>query len=97
MVVSFFTILGPRDEFDALLLLQLIIIMLVGLFALVVAAGRRLGHRGLLMVFVKEVSFEHCLRRRVFQVDLVFLHGLGVFPFLIVNMVLVKIVIVLAW
>lgn len=97
LVVSFFAVLGPRDEFDALLLLQLIIIMLVGLFALVIAASCRFCHRSLLMVLVEEVTFEHGLCRRIFQVDLVFLHGLGVFPLLIVNVVLVKIVIVLAW
>jgi len=95
-LVVLFSVLGPRDEFDALLL-QIVIIMLVGLFALVVAARRRLRHRRLLMVLVEEVPFEHCLRRRVFQVDLVFFHCFRVFPLLVVNVVLVKIVIVLAW
>ena len=49
------------------------------------------------MIFVEEVAFEHCLRRRIFQMNLVLLDSLGIFPFLIVNMILVKIVIVLAW
>ena len=96
-MVALFSVLGPRDEFDALLLLQIIIIMLVGLFALVVAARRRLGHCRLLMVLVKEVTFEHCLRSWIFQVDLVFFDGLGIFPFLVVYVILVKIVVVLAW
>jgi len=71
--------------------------MLVGLFALVVAACRRLRHCRLLMVLVEEVPFEHCLSRWVFQMDLVFFNGLGVFPLLIVNVILVEIVVVMTW
>ena len=92
-MVALFSVLGPRDEFDALLLLQIIIIMLVGLFALVVAACRRLRHCRLLMVLVKEVTFEHCLGCYSLQMNLIFLHSILILPFLIVHMILIKIVV----
>lgn len=86
---------GPRDKLDALLLLCLIIIMLVRLLALIIAAGRRLGHGCLLMVLVEEVALEHGLRCRVFEVDLILLDGLGVLPLLIIDVVLIEIIVIL--
>ena len=49
------------------------------------------------MILVKEVTFEHSLGRWVLQVDLVLLDGVSVLPLLVVDMILIKVVILLAW
>lgn len=70
---------------------------LIRLFSFIVAARCRFGHRSLLMVFIKEVTLEHGLRRRVLQMDLILLDGIGILPFLVVDMILIKVVALLTW
>jgi len=70
---------------------------LIRLFSFIVAARCWFSHRSLLMVFIKEVPLEHGLRRWVLQMDLILFNGIGILPFLVVDMILIKIVALLTW
>ena len=70
---------------------------LVRLLSFIVATRCRFRHRCLLVIFIKEVSFEHSLRRWVFQVDLILLNSIGVLPFLVVYMIFIKVITFLTW
>ena len=49
------------------------------------------------MILVKEVTLEHGLGRWVLQVDLILLDSVSVFPFLVVDMILIEVVVLLTW
>jgi len=67
-------------------------------FYLVIAAGCGLCiARRRMMVLVKEVALEQRLSRWIFEMHVVFFDGFCVFPFLIINMILVKVFTVLIW
>jgi len=63
-----------------------------GLQAVAVATrgGLGIGGRGM-MILIEEVALEELLRGGVLKVHLVLFHGFFVFPLLIVNMILVKV------
>jgi len=43
------------------------------------------------MIFIEKVSFEQLLCRGILQVNFIFLYCFGVFPFLIINMILIEV------
>lgn len=94
LLLSLGVIQRPRDELERLLF---IIIELVRLIAFIVATSGGLSHGGLLVVLIKEVSFEHGLSGWILQVYFVFLNGFGIFPLLVINMIFIKIIILLRW
>ena len=49
------------------------------------------------MIFVEVIPFEKLLSRRILQVNFVLLNGFCIFPFMVVNMVLIKVLIVWIW
>lgn len=49
------------------------------------------------MILVKVISFEELLCRRILKVDFILFYSFRVFPFLIVYVVLVKVLVVRVW
>lgn len=43
------------------------------------------------MILIEEIAFEKLLSRWIFQMNFIFFYCIGVFPLLIVNMILVKV------
>ena len=69
---------------------------ILGLLAIrvyfVIATGRRFCIvRLTLMIFIEKVSFKQLLCRGVLEVNFVFFYCFSVFPFLIINMILIKV------
>ena len=69
---------------------------ILGLLAIrvyfVIATGRRFCIvRLTLMIFIEKVSFKQLLCRGILKMNLVFFYCFSVFPFLIINMILIKV------
>lgn len=74
--------------------LLFIIMVLVRLLAFVISTSGWFSHC-LLVVFIEEITFEHCLGCWVLQMDFIFLYCFCVFPLLIINVIFIKIIIIL--
>ena len=75
---------------------------ILGLLAIrvyfVIATGRRFCIvRLTLMIFIEKVSFKQLLCRGVLEVNFVFFYCFSVLPFLIINMILIKVLQTLIW
>lgn len=46
------------------------------------------------MIFVEVIPFEKLLSRRIFKVDFVLLNGFCIFPFLVIHVILIKVLVV---
>lgn len=60
----------------------------------VAACGRLCLAGRWLVIFVKVVAFEELLGGRIFKMDLIFFDSLSIFPFLVVYVILVKILVI---
>ena len=49
------------------------------------------------MILVEVIPFEELLSRRILKVDFILFYSFCVFPFLVVNVVLVKVLVVRVW
>jgi hypothetical protein len=75
---------------------------ILGLLAIrvyfVIATGRRFCIGGLtLMIFIEKVSFKQLLCGGILEMNFVFFYCFSIFPFLIINMILIKVFQTLIW